>query len=127
MSEQTARQYRTALVATLGGECERCGTENELEIHHRDGDRENNDPGNLELLCKPCHNREHYDTIDGNGEMDSVDLEELGEIISRTTAARGVDLYAVERCGLSASDWANLTDRDRSTVSRNVRRAVDGG
>lgn len=52
------------------------------------------------------------------------DLERLAELISETTAARGVDAYAVE-CGLSASKWANMTDRDPSTVARNVRRASD--
>jgi predicted transcriptional regulator len=53
-----------------------------------------------------------------------ADLERLAELIKETSAARGVDLYAVEDCGLSAAEWAELTDRDRSTVSRNVRRAL---
>jgi len=51
------------------------------------------------------------------------DLERLAEFIETTTAARGVDLYAVEWCGISAAEWAEMTGRDRSTVSRNVRRA----
>lgn len=52
------------------------------------------------------------------------DLERLAELIEQTTAARGVDVYAVEECGLSATEWAEMTGRDRSTVSRNVRRAA---
>ena len=55
----------------------------------------------------------------------TTDLEELAAIVRQTTAARGVDVYAVEVCGLSASEWARRTDRDRSTVSRNVRRASE--
>lgn len=42
--------------------CERCGHENtkqEQARHHKDRDRSNNDPSNLEVLCTPCHNREH--------------------------------------------------------------------
>ena len=39
--------------------CERCGTGPPLECHHRDGDRTNNAPGNLEALCLGCHLREH--------------------------------------------------------------------
>lgn len=39
--------------------CERCGWEAEesrqLDVHHRDGNRKNNDPSNLETLCPPCH------------------------------------------------------------------------
>lgn len=54
-----------------------------------------------------------------------TDLDRLAELIDETTAARGVDLYAVEECGLSAAKWAEMTGRDRSTVSRNIRRASD--
>lgn len=53
-----------------------------------------------------------------------TDLDRLGELVAETTAARGVDFYAVEECGLSAAEWAEKTDRDRSTVARNVRRAM---
>jgi predicted transcriptional regulator len=56
--------------------------------------------------------------------MSDVDLSRLAELVRETTAARGVDVYAVQECGLSAAEWAELTDRDRSTVSRNVRRAL---
>jgi DNA-directed RNA polymerase specialized sigma24 family protein len=55
--------------------------------------------------------------------MTDADLERLARLISDTTAARGVDVYAVEVCGLSATAWADMTGRDPSTVSRNVRRA----
>lgn len=54
---------------------------------------------------------------------DGPDLGQLAERVAATTAARGLDAYAVEDCGLSAAKWAELTGRDRSTVSRNVRRA----
>lgn len=54
---------------------------------------------------------------------DDVDLMRLASLIRETTAARGVDVWAVEELGLSSASWAELTGRDRSTVSRNVRRA----
>ncbi len=57
--------------------------------------------------------------------MSDRELEQLAELISETTAARGVDVYAVDVCGLSASEWAEMTGRDRSTVSRNIRRTRD--
>jgi len=53
------------------------------------------------------------------------ELNRLAALIRESTAARGVDIYAVEECGLSAAEWARMTGRDRSTVSRNVRRARD--
>jgi len=58
--------------------------------------------------------------------VDDVDLMRLAALIRETTAARGVDVWAVEELGLSASAWAELTGRNRSTVSRNVRRANRG-
>jgi hypothetical protein len=30
----------------------------QLDVHHRDGDRENDDPQNLETLCANCHRLE---------------------------------------------------------------------
>jgi len=53
-----------------------------------------------------------------------TDLNRLAELIEKTSAARGVDVYAVEECGLTAVEWAEMTGRSRSTVSRNVRRGL---
>jgi DNA-directed RNA polymerase specialized sigma24 family protein len=49
----------------------------------------------------------------------------LAEAIEEHTAARGVDLWAVETQGISAQEWADMTGRDPSTVHRNLRRARD--
>ena len=42
--------------------CARCGFDKNPEIlgvHHKDRNRKNNDPGNLEVLCPNCHSLEH--------------------------------------------------------------------
>jgi len=40
-------------------QCEMCGYEplflRSLDVHHRDGDKKNNDPSNLMTLCATCH------------------------------------------------------------------------
>lgn len=41
------------------GQCERCGKENARDVHHKDGNPQNNDPENLERICRGCHNRHH--------------------------------------------------------------------
>lgn len=43
--------------------CERCGHKRDLELprHHKDRDRKNNTPHNLEVLCVACHNKEHME------------------------------------------------------------------
>jgi len=50
-------------------------------------------------------------------------LDALAARVRDSTAARGIDAFAVRDCGLSATEWAERTGRDPSTVARNVRRA----
>ena len=49
--------------------CERCGYTGRIPLarHHKDHNRANNEPDNLEVLCVSCHNREHI----GERERDS--------------------------------------------------------
>lgn len=42
--------------------CEKCGYKSidpvfkrDLDVHHKDGDKKNNEPSNLQTLCPPCH------------------------------------------------------------------------
>lgn len=51
--------------------------------------------------------------------------EEIAFLIRQHTAARGIDLWAVDVIGYSAAEWARMTGRDRSTVARNVRRGSE--
>lgn len=39
--------------------CELCGQQNNIDVHHIDGDYQNNDPSNLQVLCRSCHMKEH--------------------------------------------------------------------
>jgi len=41
------------------GFCERCGSTDNLCAHHRDRNRKNNVPENIETLCKSRHQKEH--------------------------------------------------------------------
>jgi len=51
-------------------------------------------------------------------------VDEIASCIRRHTAARGIDVWAVEFEGKTPTEWAELTGRDPSTVARNVRRAT---
>ena len=39
----------------IGRPCEICGNKVKIEIHHKDGNRNNNNPDNLQSLCKKHH------------------------------------------------------------------------
>lgn len=43
----------------LGRMCNRCGSEENLCVHHKDENRQNNELTNLEVLCRSCHAKEH--------------------------------------------------------------------
>ena len=41
-------------------ECEKCGGKSRLGLHHKDRDRTNNSPENLQTLCPRCHTSTHW-------------------------------------------------------------------
>jgi len=51
--------YKKLARKNLRWECWTCGTKRNLEIHHIDGNHENNTLDNLMVLCRNCHIRRH--------------------------------------------------------------------
>lgn len=47
--------------------CKRCGYDKYpiMVVHHKDRNRENSHPDNLEVLCSRCHDEEHFLAKDG--------------------------------------------------------------
>lgn len=54
LSARGAARIREAV-----GCCQKCGATERLHIHHKDRNKRNQSPGNLIVLCKPCHAAEH--------------------------------------------------------------------
>lgn len=55
--------------------CAKCSTtKGTLEIHHKDGNRNNNARSNLEYLCKSCHRKLHAKLNGGKGSLNSVNI-----------------------------------------------------
>jgi Zn finger protein HypA/HybF involved in hydrogenase expression len=48
--------------------CERCGLRKNTELprHHKDRDKTNNSPDNIEVLCPTCHSKEHISEFSRN-------------------------------------------------------------
>lgn len=42
------------------GECEICGSEVNIDVHHIDGNPQNNSLENLMRLCRSCHSKIHH-------------------------------------------------------------------
>lgn len=76
---QRTEKFRTTLITLRGHQCECCKLTTwleqpiNLELHHRDGDKSNNELDNLQLLCPNCHsytdnygskNKNHQDISD---------------------------------------------------------------
>jgi predicted HNH restriction endonuclease len=59
-----ARGFAACIDRTGKLACERCGYDVNLYglvVHHKDSDRRNDAPDNLEVLCATCHAIEHND------------------------------------------------------------------
>ena len=67
MDQYTEDWAEIALEAKFGTDytCEKCGWDNwedypwNIGVHHKDMDKTNNDPSNLQVLCWPCHREIH--------------------------------------------------------------------
>ena len=46
-------------ITSLYGKCESCGYSEVLDLHHIDGNHNNNDPSNHGVLCPNCHAKVH--------------------------------------------------------------------
>lgn len=53
-----AMHYRARKAMATVALCNRCPVPAEV-VHHRDENPRNNDPANLERLCRPCHINHH--------------------------------------------------------------------
>jgi len=47
-----------------GEQCQICDSEEDIEVHHIDGDPTNNQPNNLLSVCRGCHGKIHSGEID---------------------------------------------------------------
>lgn len=51
--------YRKIAFCQYPAECAVCQSAENLEVHHKDRDRSNNHIDNLQILCTPCHRKQH--------------------------------------------------------------------
>jgi len=61
-------KVRKAIIERDEGTCQECGNptrwlRRNTQVHHVDGDHSNNDPANLETVCKWCHEEVHKENL----------------------------------------------------------------
>lgn len=59
MSNVPITNYRERALDEHGEECHVCGRGENIVVHHRDGNRANNELENLVPLCRTCHAKVH--------------------------------------------------------------------
>jgi len=114
---QKRANYRERALAHYGEQCDLCGETENIVVHHRDGERSNNDLSNLIPLCESCHGKVH-----GRNEEVAELVRELGyEPVSaeattlRVTEKLADELYDRKQRGESYEDviW-RLIEREES-------------
>lgn len=68
--------YREKCLNEEGEWCNVCGSERFVEVHHKDGNRSNNELDNLIPLCRDCHKQVHHYRNPSRPE-----LAKLGEMV----------------------------------------------
>jgi hypothetical protein len=106
--------YRKIAFETYDPLCAHCGfgIPSILEVAHLDGNRENNDPGNLAILCPNCH------------KMHDVDLISTETIIEMRDRAKIVDWSKrMKDAGQKAAGTRKRKAAARKAVETRRRRA----
>ena len=76
-----SQNYQKGVLADCDYRCSWCRIEDDLQIHHRDHDRENCDPENLIWLCGPCNRMEsQFRALMSRGRAEIVVNENAHEI-----------------------------------------------
>jgi 5-methylcytosine-specific restriction endonuclease McrA len=55
--DYTGEKRTQRSVSLAGRKCAKCGSTEDLMRHHKDGNKRNVSPGNIEILCRRCHGK----------------------------------------------------------------------
>ena len=75
----------------LAKKCAKCGaTGGQLDIDHKDGNRQNNNRSNLRYLCRSCHRKMHAKRNGGKGSIETAEFLARGTIFEPSDGDRAL-------------------------------------
>ena len=90
---QRTEKFKKQLIQLRGHQCECCKNSQwlnlpiNLELHHKDGDKSNNELTNLQLLCPNCHSyTDNYGSR--NKKHNAINEQEFLEVLSNSISIR---------------------------------------
>ena len=90
---QRTEKFKKQLIQLRGHKCECCKNFQwldlpiNLELHHKDGDKSNNELTNLQLLCPNCHSyTDNYGSR--NKKHNTINEQKFLEVLSNSTSIR---------------------------------------
>jgi len=114
--------YRRTAFNAHGTSCAWCDSDENVEVHHRDGDRNNNDADNLLPLCRDCHRGLHRSGL-GGLENELLPVDERSHIDPDTTT------FGLRIKEVKWQAWKNTVPRSKSLeqrINELIRADTDG-
>ena len=99
MSNETIANYRQRALNEYGEKCHACGSSGDVVVHHRDGDRSNNELANLIPVCDGCHAKIHNRHPDVDVLVRELGHEPLTPNRTQISVSEGVAEVLYERKG----------------------------
>ncbi len=82
-------QIHATVINRDGGECTACGSNEDLIVHHKDGNDRNNEVGNLITLCRSCHVKTHDISVRSPYKRKIVNWRLRADLLERLEAEAG--------------------------------------
>ena len=82
-------RFKSKLLKERGHKCNRCDATKNLTLHHINHCTSDNNPANLEVLCRTCHDLEDFGKITPNGKYYAGLAErQCGDLLGRLSSDR---------------------------------------
>ena len=105
----------------FGDKCSICGSQEDLVLHHKDFNRQNNELDNIQLLCKTCHMKAHGGSLKRNHVEKMLEPRKM-KVLSSKVKAEIYDAF-VEKAtqqGISHSELLRKLIMESLTTCREI-------